>query len=448
MRILYLVGGNDVIAGGATIRDAAFVQGLAEAGHDVIAVSLFGPAGMEGEDGYSQLFKSFGNNTLRRIFPRLSHMPSTLASFVRSPRPAAGSMTSLAVMGKRIDPQGPLAVSLLSGTNKQQRRELSRLMEHVEKYPGPVDAVVLANALLSGMAEPLQNSLGCPIICLSQGSDQVVEALDEPYRSDARKLVRKNARRFSVAVSTSRYFAIRATELMALPASRVAVVSPGVDIHAFSETRTRKRTPFTVGYMAPIRKEKGLDILIDAVDSLFKDTAIQPTLWIAGKVEDERYWSRLGRRLENHHMKHHHKVFGNLGGKERRAFMEGLSAFVVSSREPESRGTSLLEAMAAGVPVIGPAFGIIPEIFQHANGGLLVSSEAPSWMFAQALELLAAMPDTGDELGRTGRTGVREYFSIERAAKSLADIIGRAIESSRLLEHDFSTRRLPPMEKI
>ncbi len=47
MRILYLVGGNDVIAGGATVRDASFVAGLREAGHDITPVSLYGPAGIE-----------------------------------------------------------------------------------------------------------------------------------------------------------------------------------------------------------------------------------------------------------------------------------------------------------------------------------------------------------------------------------------------------------------
>ncbi len=447
MRILYLVGGNDIIAGGATVRDAAFVRGLVDAGHDVEAVSLFGPASLEGETGPSRLFKPLGNNTLRRLFPRLSQMPSALASLVRNPRPVV-NMTSLAVMGKRVDPRGPLAVSMLSGANKVQRREFMRLMEYLQRNPEPVDVAILANTLLSGLAEAIHSNLGCPIICLSQGSDRVIEALDEPYRSDARKLVRKNARLLRTVVSTSRYFAIRATEAMALPASRIKVVSPGVDADALANAGPRRREPFTIGYMAPIRKEKGLDILVDAVDSLIKDTAIQPMLWISGKVEDERYWNRLHRRLENHHLKHHHKIFGTLGGKDRQTFMEGLSAFVVSSREPESRATYLLEAMAAGVPVVGPASGIIPEIFQHANGGLLVSSEAPAWMFAQALELLAAMPDTADELGRAGSMGVREYFSVECAARALVDIIEEAIGPGLLLDHDVSTRRLPPVEKV
>jgi glycosyltransferase involved in cell wall biosynthesis len=350
-------------------------------------------------------------------------------------------MTSIAVMGKRVNPAGPLAVGLLSGANKAQRREFSRVMDYLAANPQPpVDVAIFANTMLSGLAEPVRANIGCPIICLSQGSDRYIEMLDEPYRSDARKLVRRNARLFRMVVSSSRFFAIRTTESMALPASRIKVVPPGVDVRGMANSAPRRREPFTIGYMAPIRKDKGLDILIDAADSLLKETAIEPLLWIGGKVEDERYWNRLRRRLENSGLKSRHRVFGSLDRKERREFMAGLSVFVVSSREPESRATHLLEAMAAGVPVIGPASGIIPEIFQHANGGLLVSSEAPAWMFGQALELLASMPDTADEMGRMGSEGVARHFSVERTAASLIHTIEEALGVVPPTAHQSSRR--------
>ncbi|MCD8139212.1 MAG: glycosyltransferase family 4 protein [Planctomycetaceae bacterium] len=424
MRILYLVGGNDVLAGGATVRDSAFVRGLQDGGHDVIPVSLYGPASVEGESGYSRLFLPLEHNTIRRYFPRLAKVPSTLGLLLRRPTPVV-SMTSIAVSGRRNDVRGPLAVSLLSGANKMQRREFSRLMELLDGQTP--DAVILSNTMLSGLTDALRSNLGCPIFCLTQRSDRVIEALDEPYRSDARKLVRKNARLFRMVICSSRYFAIRTTESLALPAARIRVVPPGVDAEALKNPAPRRRLPFTIGYLAPIRKDKGLDILVDAVESLVRDTSVEPELWVAGRVEDERYWNRLHRRLEGKTLASRHRIYGSLGGHERRDFFEGLSVFVVSSREPESRATHVLEAMAAGVPVIGPACGIIPEIFQYANGGLLVSSEAPAWMFAQALELLASMPDTADEMGRVGSEGIAEYFSIGCSAEKLAVLIEESL---------------------
>ncbi|MCD7896015.1 MAG: glycosyltransferase family 4 protein [Planctomycetaceae bacterium] len=425
MHVLYLVAGNDVIAGGATVRDASFVNGLREAGHDVTAVSLYGPATVEGELHPSRLFPPLAHNTLRRLFPRLAKFPTTITSMFRRPRPVM-SMTSYAVSGKRNDLRGPLAVSLLSGANKMQRREFFRLMELLGDKKA--DAAIFANTMLSGLAEAISVNLGCPVFCLSQGSDRYVEGLEEPYRSDARKLIRKNARLFRRVVTTSRFFAIRATESLALPANRIKIVPPGIETATLINPAPRKRIPFTIGYLGPIRKEKGLDILVEAFETLVRDTTVNPELWISGQIEDGRYWNRLHRRLESKALAGKHKVFGLLSGNGRREFFEGLSVFVVPSRQPESRATHMLEAMAAGVPVVGPASGIIPEIFQYANGGLLVSSESPSWMFTQALELLASMPDTADEMGRAGSEGVVEHFSIASSSRQLADIIENSPE--------------------
>ncbi len=426
MRILYLVGGNDVLAGGATARDAAFVTGLRDAGHTLAAISLYGPATIENESRPAPLFTPLGQTTLRRLFPKLSRVGASISAvFRQAPHTDTVANPRAAASGKN-DLRGPLALSLLSGTNKTQRNEFARLMEFLGP-DGKPEAVVLANTMLSGLAETIRDNLGCPVICLSQGSDRFTESLNEPFRSDARKLIRKHARLFRFVVTTSRFFAIRAAESLALPAARIKVVPPGVDAKNLRNPAPRRRLPFTIGYLAPIRKEKGLDILAEAVESLARDADVDPELWIAGSVEDERYWTRVRRRLDGSSLKARCRVYGTLGGKERRDFLESLSVFVMPSREPESRGSAVLEAMAAGVPVVAPATGIVPEIFQYANGGLLVSSEAPPWMFAQALELLASMPEAADEMGRMGSDGVEQYFSIESAAEKLAEVIGEAV---------------------
>ena len=217
MRILYLAAGNVAFGGGATARDAAFIRGLGDNGHEVRAVSLYGPIRIEGQDKPCGLFQSLGSTRVQRVFPRLSVLPSALASFLRHPRPL-GAVTSFAV-GGRIDKAGPEVVRALAGRDKRQHREYARLMELYSSFPKP-DVVVLANILLLGLAEPLRAGFSCPVVCLSQGSDRFVECLDEPYRSDARKLVRRHAKLLRMAVTTSRFSAIRATEFMALSRSR------------------------------------------------------------------------------------------------------------------------------------------------------------------------------------------------------------------------------------
>ncbi len=210
MRILYLVGGKNAYWGEATARDVAFVHGLAKGGHDVEAVSLSGPPLVEDADD-DALFHPLGQGKLQSIFPRLTRVPSTIAGLIKKPRPVV-NMTSFAIDG-HVDRAGPLAVNRLAGRDSQLRRDFGRLLEYLKNKQFHPDVIILSNIMLSGLAEPLKGALGSRIICLSQGSDRVIENLAEPYRSDARKLARKNARLMAMIVATSRFFAIRVTDV-------------------------------------------------------------------------------------------------------------------------------------------------------------------------------------------------------------------------------------------
>lgn len=424
MRILYLVGGKNAYWGEATARDVAFVQGLAKGGHEVAAVSLSGSPQVEDADD-AALFHPLGQGKLQAMFPRLTRIPSTLTGLIKKPRPVV-NMTSFAIDG-HVDRAGPQAVNRLAGRDAQLRRDFARLIEYLKVNQFQPDVIILSNVMLSGLAEPLRGALGSRIVCLSQGSDRVIENLAEPYRSDARKLARKNARLMAMIVATSRFFAIRATEFLAVPPSRVKVVPPGVDLARLVNHAPRVREPFVIGFFAPISNRTGLDILVDSVDSLVRDTEVDPQLWIAGPVEDSRYWQRILRRLDANALKNRYRVLGPLDLKGRREFFPKLSVFAVSSREPESKGVIILEAMAMGIPVIGPSCGIIPEIFQYANGGLLVSSESPVWMYAQAFELLATIPETADQMGKTAAEGVARHFSVERSSAQLAALLEEVV---------------------
>ncbi|MDR1611964.1 MAG: glycosyltransferase family 4 protein [Planctomycetota bacterium] len=421
MRILYLAGGNHVIGGGATVRDAMFVRGLRNIGHDVLALSVLGAVRVDGAEDDSRLFDTLNSGRITRYFPHLSRLLTTLSSLWRRPRPVR-NLTSFAV-GGYIDRAGPAAVAMLAGRDKRLRGDFVKCMAFLGGNPPRPDVVVLSTPMLSALVEPLRANLECPVVCLTQGADRTIESLEDPFRSDARKLIRKNARHLSLAVATSRHFAIRATEFMALPAAKVKVVPPGVDASALDNPSPRARRPFVIGFHDSICREKGLDTLVDALDHLVKNGRRDPLLWIAGRIADPRYWQRIKRRLESPLLSGKFKFFGELGARARREFLAGLSVFVVASREPESKGTVILEAMALGVPLIGPSSGIIAEIFQYVNGGLLVSSDAPVWMYAQALELLDSMPETADNLGKNAARGVAEHFSIERAANRLSALL-------------------------
>jgi glycosyltransferase involved in cell wall biosynthesis len=92
--------------------------------------------------------------------------------------------------------------------------------------------------------------------------------------------------------------------------------------------------------------------------------------------------------------------------------MRALDAFVLSSRE-EGLGTSVLDAMACGLPVVATAAGGIPEMVVHERTGLLAPVGDAEGL---AREIVRIFRDRAlaERLGRAGRALVRERFTVDR----------------------------------
>lgn len=89
-----------------------------------------------------------------------------------------------------------------------------------------------------------------------------------------------------------------------------------------------------------------------------------------------------------------------------------LDIFVLASHY-EPFGRVLVEAMAAGKPVIGTNVGGIPEIIEDGVTGLLVPPHAPDDL-AQAIIKILQDPDLARRLGAAGRERAKACFSPER----------------------------------
>jgi glycosyltransferase involved in cell wall biosynthesis len=80
---------------------------------------------------------------------------------------------------------------------------------------------------------------------------------------------------------------------------------------------------------------------------------------------------------------------------------------------------ALLEAMAAGVPVVATAVGGIPDIVEDNVSGILVSAPATATTLREAVAPLLADAHLRDVLGRRGRERFELEFSVERWAERL-----------------------------
>jgi len=86
--------------------------------------------------------------------------------------------------------------------------------------------------------------------------------------------------------------------------------------------------------------------------------------------------------------------------------------FVLSSRE-EGISLTLIEAMAAGLPIVATRVGGNPEVVVDGETGLLVEAGQPEAL-AAALGSLLGDPDTRMRMGRRGREVALRRFDIER----------------------------------
>ena len=84
----------------------------------------------------------------------------------------------------RPEHTGPMTVSMLRGQHGHQAKEVRRLVAWMEQQGRP-DVIVLSNSLLVGLAAPLREALGVPVVCTVQGELHFVDALGGPWPAAA-----------------------------------------------------------------------------------------------------------------------------------------------------------------------------------------------------------------------------------------------------------------------
>jgi colanic acid biosynthesis glycosyl transferase WcaI len=78
--------------------------------------------------------------------------------------------------------------------------------------------------------------------------------------------------------------------------------------------------------------------------------------------------------------------------------------------------------MASGVPVVEPRRAALTEIVERAGGGLLVAPDDPD-LLADGLCRLWTDRSLREELGRRGREGVRQHYTIEKSTERLIRVL-------------------------
>lgn len=229
-------------------------------------------------------------------------------------------------------------------------------------------------------------------------------------------LARYRAAHRIIAVSK---FVAESVAASGIDSRRVAVVHDGVElppgITRVQRQEARRRWSIDdstrligcVGYLLP---EKGQDLLLRAmtyVAAQFPDCK----LILAGdgplRFRLERLTTDLA--LEDQ------VIFAGFV-PETESIYRALDVFAFPSLA-EPLGSSLLAAMAHGLPVVANARGGVPEIVENGRNGLLTSSAAPEQL-AEAICSLLNGPQTAARLASAGRETIAQRFTVPLLARN------------------------------
>jgi glycosyltransferase involved in cell wall biosynthesis len=83
----------------------------------------------------------------------------------------------------------------------------------------------------------------------------------------------------------------------------------------------------------------------------------------------------------------------------------------------EGLGVAVIEALAAGLPVIASQVGGIPELIKDQSTGLLIRPQDPIAL-ADALGRLIHTPGFARALGQAGQAHAQEYFDVHAMARA------------------------------
>ncbi len=202
--------------------------------------------------------------------------------------------------------------------------------------------------------------------------------------------------------------------------SRITVIHTSVDLDYFSSRPKNERLMQefrlapgypVIGSVARLSDRKGMPFLLDAL-KLLKDEGRQFSCLIVGGggSSSEEKIALLKQKAETQGLTPR-LVFTGLRG-DIPEILSLIDYFVLPSLD-EGLGRSLVEAMAAGKPVVASRVGGIPEAVEDGKTGILVPP-GDARALTEALSVMLDNPARAWEMGRRGRERAERLFDEER----------------------------------
>ncbi|MFH1841341.1 MAG: glycosyltransferase family 4 protein [Candidatus Nealsonbacteria bacterium] len=211
-------------------------------------------------------------------------------------------------------------------------------------------------------------------------------------------------RKASRCIAASNYIAKEYFEKIGV--KNIEIIPNGIDLKRFenlNREENRKKLglkdEFLIMTVARLEKVKGIDYLIGAMKE-----NINCKLFIIGEGSER---SNLENLVEKLNLKDKVKFIGQISNEKIPEYLAAADCFVLSSLK-EGFGIVILEAMAAGVPVIGTGVGGILDMVKDGISGLIIEKEN-SQSISRAVSRIISDKSFAQKLVSQAKESLKKY---------------------------------------
>lgn len=213
---------------------------------------------------------------------------------------------------------------------------------------------------------------------------------------------------------------------------KIFVVPNGADYN-YSVESQKQNGEIRIVYLGSIKASKGIGDIVDAIACMKKELHTADfELQIAGQWSPVSEWATAQRFKEdvlNVIKKNRLPVTfaGELVGEAKWALLSSADIFVFTPREPEGHPWVIIEAMAAGLPIISTDKGAITESVIDGVNGFIVDAGSPK-QIAEKLNMLIENRDLREQMGKKSKDVYLEKFTESKMVDNLSRAFLSVIE--------------------
>jgi glycosyltransferase involved in cell wall biosynthesis len=208
-----------------------------------------------------------------------------------------------------------------------------------------------------------------------------------------------------------------------ISADRITCVPNGVPASTFTAERRPPAGTWTLGTVALFRPRKGIEVLLEAL-AVLRSQNVNVRLRAVGGFETSMYKAEVMGLAERLDLAEAIDWIGFTRNVNRE--LAKINLFILPSLFGEGLPMVVLEAMAAGLPVVASRVEGVPEAVVHRETGLLVEPGSVSQLARSIEEVIAGGVDY-TALSQGSRRRHAERFSDIAMASGVADVYRRVL---------------------